>query len=329
MNERHEMSDDIAFLERVMRWQDGALNADELAAFDRELLASPDKRRLFAETQVRSMSIHERLRQDAYRPAAQRESVALRPWLQWRPLLAAAAGIVIGLFSASVVWAYAVPRFAAFEAKILPLMNGDFEGAKEPVANGIPTQFGMWSGDFTRVVGSEQGVVPRHGQRMVRVLRSDSQTDAPGQDSHGCDLMQLVDLRPFKRDFASGEMVLEVSAACAIAHAESGKRFRFAVQALAYSGGLPDFDGDPSDVVRAAIASGMKVLKFNGASPDWREGTARVLLPPEADFVMVKLTVAQIGAWQPGHVEFAGHYVDDVKLVLAPQPARAALGAKR
>jgi ferric-dicitrate binding protein FerR (iron transport regulator) len=59
-------TDDDAFLQRVLRWQDHTLTPDELAALEREMLASPEKRRVFAELQVRSALMRELLRRDAY-----------------------------------------------------------------------------------------------------------------------------------------------------------------------------------------------------------------------------------------------------------------------
>jgi len=90
MNDHYQPPDEIAFLERVMRFQDGLLNADEMAALEREMMAAPEKRRLFVEAQVRSMSIHERLRQEAYRPMQQRPRIVWFSWLQRRPLTTAA-----------------------------------------------------------------------------------------------------------------------------------------------------------------------------------------------------------------------------------------------
>ncbi len=91
--------DDELFLQRVLRWQDGSLSADELAALEQEMLPSEDKRRAFAELQVRSLQLNEILRREAYvegassPPAAPHTVPASKPLihhLRW-PLAAAAA----------------------------------------------------------------------------------------------------------------------------------------------------------------------------------------------------------------------------------------------
>ncbi len=59
-------SSDIAFIERVMRFQDQALSPEELLALDAELIGSPEKRELFIELQLQSSLIFNELRQQAY-----------------------------------------------------------------------------------------------------------------------------------------------------------------------------------------------------------------------------------------------------------------------
>lgn len=99
--------DDESFLQLVLRWQDGPLSAEELAALEQEMLASEGKRRAFAEFQVRSLQLNEVLRREAY-SAPHPSSVArtsrpksLFPVLRW-PLAAAAAVAVA--FLAAGLW---------------------------------------------------------------------------------------------------------------------------------------------------------------------------------------------------------------------------------
>ena len=58
---------DTDFLAQAMRYQDGVLTPGELAAFETAMRDDPAKRQLFADTQVRSMALHDRFRQEAFR----------------------------------------------------------------------------------------------------------------------------------------------------------------------------------------------------------------------------------------------------------------------
>lgn len=242
-------------------------------------------------------------------------------WLSWRPLAAAAAGVVFGLFCAAVAWAYTGPRAAELIERVLPLANGDFESAEQPAADGMPSRFGVWSGDFASVVGAEQGVEPKHGQRMLRVLRSDSRLTPPGEDTRVGDMMQLVDLRPFKAEVASGNAVIELTASANMVAAKPGEKFTFRAVILAFSG-RPEEMGDYLKVWQTALACAASPLNLDDDPGTWQTTTVRMLLPANTDFVMIKVPMDQEKPSTSGHIEFAGHYVDDLRLVLNLQPAK-------
>ncbi|HEX2746696.1 MAG TPA: FecR domain-containing protein [Verrucomicrobiales bacterium] len=59
-------SDADDFLQRAVRWQDGSLTEPEVSVFEQEMMASEEKRKVFAEVQMRSMLMNEILRRQAY-----------------------------------------------------------------------------------------------------------------------------------------------------------------------------------------------------------------------------------------------------------------------
>ena len=95
MHSMDPVSDDFHL--RVMRWQDGTLTPGELVAFETEMLASGEKRRVFAEIQVRSLQMNELLRREAYAPAPVTIEEKARPrrirFLRWT--IAAAAAFAV------------------------------------------------------------------------------------------------------------------------------------------------------------------------------------------------------------------------------------------
>ena len=134
MNSAH---DDEHFLQRVLRWQDGSLSAQELAALESEMMESEDKRRVFAELQMRSMLLNEVLRREAY-AAPQPPTVARPSWpkpllhrLRW-PLAAAAAIAVV--FLAASLWKNSPdkPSVAHSLATITYDHAAEWDHAREP-----------------------------------------------------------------------------------------------------------------------------------------------------------------------------------------------------
>lgn len=136
--------------------------------------------------------------------------VQLKPrsrWLQWRPLASAAAGTVIGLVCASVAWAYVAPSLG----KVITLLQESFESGPAPLVTGVPIEPGRWSGDYSEIVGEQSGVKPESGKKMLRFLRGDYEGRSI-PSSHSSDVFRLVDVRPYRREFADSGAVVQLSA---------------------------------------------------------------------------------------------------------------------
>lgn len=111
---------------------------------------------------------------------------ALRLWLSWRPLTAAAAGIIFGMFCTSVVFAYAMPQMLPGRQRIVSTFQDGFEEVKASFGRGFPRDAGKWSGDRLAVVAAGQGKNPKEGMHMVRLT--------PVQERKFCAATRIVDL---------------------------------------------------------------------------------------------------------------------------------------
>ena len=129
-------------------------------------------------------------------------------WLAWYPLTAAAAGIVLGIFCTSVVFAYAAPSLG----NVAIIFEDSFESGPAPLAKGVPFEPGQWSGDYAEVVGEQQSVKPGSGKKMLRLLRGDYEGKTNAKGSHVADLYRLIDVRPYRQEFEDGSAVVQLSA---------------------------------------------------------------------------------------------------------------------
>jgi len=125
-------------------------------------------------------------------------------WLSWRPLTAAAAGIVFGMFCTSVVFAYAVPRIRMDRHRVVPLFNERFEDVKAVFGRGFPNDADGWSGDFDAVVSTDGAISPKEGQHMARL--------APIAGRKFCAAERIVDLAKFPLTSSTESRMVEVTA---------------------------------------------------------------------------------------------------------------------
>ncbi len=236
------------------------------------------------------------------------------------PWLAAAAGLVIGLFGASVVWAFANPKAVATASRLFTLVDGGFEKGGGVIASGLPTSFGVWSGDRSEIV-SDGAAAPAEGKGVLRFLEAEREPALPAYGAASCDVFQLVDLRSLKSPGANDDATLELSVRFRDGRTGKGEKLNF-------FGRIILFSGDPSSIVpgwpfsqEKALGTAMVHVPSEGGAPDrWHLGRAKVLMPAEADFAVVHIMVHEPESRPGMKAVFGEQYADDVRLTLTTQP---------
>jgi hypothetical protein len=250
------------------------------------------------------------------------ESSRSKSWFAWRPLMAAAAGIVFGMLCTSMVFAYALPSASVVSTKVLSLANACFESGSQVPALGVPAAAGEWRGDYSRVVTAENGITPKKGQQMLRFLRSDNELSSKNESSYVGDVVQVIDMRSLRAEMSGAEQMVELSA-WFNSISTPGVRYEFAVKAAT-------FRGDISDAPRLWLdrdASASSSNHFVVADSDlgtWQRVAVPLMVPPDADFIVINCAVVFKGSQLQGATEFPGHYLDHVEMRLNRSPGALA-----
>jgi hypothetical protein len=282
------------------------------------LRENADARSTMARLMVDEQALTSRLRDDSIvallEPAPAVET-ALRTsprWFAWRPLTAAAAGLVIGLFSASMVFGFGVRSLE----KVVSLLQESFESGPAPLVKGMPQEVNLWSGDYSEIVEKYEGVKPKDGTKMARVLRSDFEGKASSKPSLQGDLMRVVDVRPFLREANGGEVVITLSALFNAAPFPEAEHYDGAVTLWALGSQFPTEENLMDDALAHSVGF---CRPLDRDSATWQSASTRLLLPPGTEMVLLKASFSPMPASSesqsplPDHVTFAGHFVDDVR----------------
>jgi hypothetical protein len=284
------------------------------------LRENADARSTVARLMVDEQALTSRLRDDSIvallEPAPAVET-ALRTtprWFAWRPLTAAAAGIVFGMFCTSMVFGFGVARRSL--ERVVSLFQESFESGPAPLVTGMPQEVNLWSGDYSEVVETYEGVKPKDGTKMARVLRSDFEGKASSKPSLQGDLMRVVDVRPFLREANGGEVVITLSALFNAAPFPEAEHYEGAVTLWALGPQFPTEENLMDD----ALAHSVGLCRPLDCDPaTWQSTSTRLLLPPGTEMVLLKVSFSPMPASgksqspTPDHVTFAGHFVDDVR----------------
>lgn len=260
---------------------------------------------------------------------------AARPaWFSWRPLTAAAAGIVIGLSGATLVFGYA----GSYGSRAIALLQEGFESPPAPLAAGMPVEPGIWSGDFSEVVGEHRGVKPTGGVKMLRFLRADYERK-PARGGYVADLFRIVDLNSPEFDVARGDACISVVARFRALPQDGVRRGHCGVTVYALDDlpepgdshdlflkrqqGLATAADDPPGAGSTILATTARQEALTTTGDSWQAARSELCLPPGTRYVLIHLHQSlrqpkNLRAVDP--VEFDGLYVDDVRVTLAHRP---------
>jgi hypothetical protein len=243
---------------------------------------------------------------------SQPSAVAPRPsvWLSWRPLTAAAAGIMFGMFCTSVVFGFVGQRQVEKKTP-LAVVQPSFEDAQMPLAKGFPPAPSLWTGDVAKVVPAENGVTPKDGHHMLRM-----ETTVYGKPVLFPRLYQIIALSP------SGSERREIEVSASFASADPGSSPHYTVRAYAVNEAPerlgPDWFARHWFVQQdEAIASAETGFENPPGSTNWQSIGLRMQVPGKARCLVVFFGVKN----QPKSQAKKPHYLDAVKVSFVESPS--------
>ncbi len=240
-------------------------------------------------------------------------------WPTWRPMAAASAGILLGIACTTAVFAYVV----AAPTKVTTLLQEGFETGPAPGVVGAPLEPGEWSGDYSEIAGPQSGVKPAGGSRMLRFLRGDYERRSIPQ-SFGCDVSRLIDVRPYRQEFADGDGFVRLTGVFNSAAFAEQAEFEctltiFALDAEVVNGRSLRIEGTLSAESLAYSRSSRIALDRNPET--WQKASNELRLPPNTDYLMIRVGVSDVARRKGKQTAgFTGQFADQVQLVIAHRP---------
>jgi hypothetical protein len=301
----------------IQRHMAGLLTADEADVLQTRLKADTDLRRLYLHYMNLDVALEAQAGSrdrviDLLRASPLTETKPSGRWLSWRPLAAAAAGIVFGMFCTAMAFGYVAPLFR----KTVTLLETSFENIPTPTALGVPTRAGEWNGDYAEIVGAQKGVTPRSGSKMWRFLRADNALPATERPSRVGEAIHVVDLKPLRSAGAQAGSQIEIGAWFAQGPTAPAMRFTQAVKAAAFQGSITDAPELWADREQSSACLAQREMPAPQMGR-WQWVSVTMILPPDADFLVFECVVVQRRpALTEGVAEFPAQYVDDVRVCL-------------
>ncbi len=222
----------------------------------------------------------------------------------------------IFLVLAMVLGLVSVPALA--DTITLDITNPGFE-TSGTIGMGFPNVFGVWGGDQSEIVTTENGINPFEGSQMLHFIYS--RRDEPGS-TVGSDVWQFIDTSTFSFEIATGMAILSATAFFNRVLGDANTDTLFEVRIDAYSG-TPDS--------KTKLASAFGTILTDSDVFTWEQAGASLTLPTGTTFVGIRISSRENVFNDTSGVEFDGHYADNVNLTLytgaspVPEPATLTL----
>lgn len=304
-------------------WSDGSLSLEESEELNSSLRSSPEARRAFMEAAALHGMLHAAANSVAIESAARQTMTSVNPvssrtnpYFGWRNMIGVVVGMTMGIVGVSAVWALSSPAMVAVSRPVATLNNESFEHSSDKIKRGFPIDFGDWSGDDVEVVRPDRIGTPAEG-RALRFVTAMPDAGNPGSRAIACDLFQLVDLRNLQISREkTHDIVLELSAHFLDERPRNSQpSVSFFCQIYLFRGDVRNVHEQWPGAISDATSSGSAEVTTLGES-DWREITARCLVPDQVDFAVVHLAACpNLRVPMP-----SGLFVDQVELVAKTQP---------
>ena len=299
--------------ELLQRWSDGSITTEELRELTAKL-AEPEHQSALLDDWLLESSLPDRLpgaavaglrASETSRSVERMDSVRARQWtgwLSWRPLTAAAAGLVFGLFSASMVWAYAVPLTRGTIEQVVSVFVDGFEDAQTTPRGGFPKQPNEWTGDLSAPVGAESEVKPIEGKRMLRLIPTPKR-----KFSYARRIMNLAEYPPV----SDGQTRrLEVTASFNTPDTERSSHYQIRLAAFTEApGDLRAIWNDEPMLFDTVLQHVGRNVRTEPGDSGWQTVSAILDLPPGTRSVVISLAAAEADPTVPP----TDHFLDDVE----------------
>ncbi|MGC6459832.1 MAG: hypothetical protein ACON4R_15890 [Akkermansiaceae bacterium] len=278
--------------------------ADEVDVEQLEALLKADEE--LRQTFLAASRVDSHLREQAEQPTLGKEEISrpLKSRFAWiNP--GAAAGLLIGLFSASVVWAYVVPRGGEITRTSQKIVTEDFEDPDMQLKAHLPDAANQW---FGRVVS----VSPEGGVSAVQGSRVGKLSPVPGKRSES--VRYVVDLEDCPELVQGHVQSLQVKAFFSAPFTTQEPRFR--VELAAFS----EAPGDVRQAWKEEREFGERVLQEVARNHlpksdelgDWHEVSASLEVPEGARSVVISLGVFRLDPDKP----VSDFYLDSIEVQL-------------
>ena len=219
------------------------------------------------------------------------------------------AGLAIGVFSASVVWAFKLPQDSQTRPKIEEIVSESFENPEQNFKRRFPFEAGKWFGEIYSIPAGE-GISSVSGVRVAQFLDNPKAKFTYAR--------YLIDLDEYAKPGQNQSRSVRVEASFIASNPDESSVFQIRLAAFSQEPQEVRPIWNDQEVLFDQVLQhvGRNHITKPGQKPDWQRLEASIDIPPGTRSVVISLGAGMVDS----NGDKSSHYLDDVRVSLVDSP---------
>ena len=219
------------------------------------------------------------------------------------------AGLAIGVFSASVVWAFNLPQDNQPQPKIQEIVSEGFENPEQNFKRRFPFEAGKWFGDISSI-SADQATSSASGVRVAQFLDNPKAKFAYAR--------YLIDLESYAEVYPTHTRSLRVDTSFFASNMDDSSVFQIRLAAFSQEPQEVRPIWNNQEVLFDQVLQhvGRNHITKPGQDSEWHKLGASIEIPPGTRSVVISLGAGMVDS----NADKSNHYLDDIRVSLVDSP---------
>ena len=219
------------------------------------------------------------------------------------------AGLAIGVFSASVVWAFNLPQDKKSNQEVRKIVTESFEESDTGFKGRFPTESGKWFGEISSISEDEM-ISSASGFRVAKFWDKSKAKFTYAR--------YLIDLDEYVKPGQNQSRSVRVEASFFASNPDKSSVFQIRLAAFSQEPQEVRPIWNDQEVLFDQVLQhvGRNHITKPGQKPDWQRLEASIDIPPGTRSVVISLGAGMVDS----NSDKSSHYLDDIRVSLVDSP---------
>jgi len=219
------------------------------------------------------------------------------------------AGLAIGVFSVSVVWAFNLPQDKKSDQEVREIVSESFEDPGKEFKSRFPSEAGKWFGEISSI-SADEAISSASGVRVAQFIDNPKVKFSYAR--------YLIDLDEYAKPGQNQSRSVRVEASFFASNPDESSVFQIRLAAFSQEPQEVRPIWNDQEVLFDQVLQhvGRNHITKPGQKPDWQRLEASIEIPPETRSLVISLGA---GMDDPNG-DKSSHYLDEVRVSLVDSP---------